>query len=81
MLYLIMISNLLVFGFRSTCYEKAVKVTQKWNQYLRLRLEKKKVRKGIKMCECISVDIGSFWLFLEKKNKQEKIIKTYIRWT
>ena len=46
MLYLIMISNLLVFGFRSTCYEKAVKVTEKWHQYLRFRLEKKNVRKG-----------------------------------
>ena len=31
---------LLLFEFQGTCHQKAVKVTQKWQQYLRLRLEK-----------------------------------------
>ena len=36
--------NELLFECQSTCYEKAVKVPQKWHQYLRLSLEKKMVR-------------------------------------
>ena len=31
---------LLLFEFQGTCHQKAVKVPQKWHQYLRLRLEK-----------------------------------------
>ena len=34
--------NLWLFECQSTCYEKAVKASQTWHQYLRLRLKKKR---------------------------------------
>ena len=48
----IICANLLLFECQSTCKEKAVKVPQKWHQYLRLRLEKRRSVLIHSLCKC-----------------------------
>ena len=69
MLYLIMISNLLVFGCQSTCYEKAPK---NGTYICDLGWKKRRFVKALKCVRAYMQILDNFDFFLKKKTNKKK---------